>query len=289
MNNPILFSIIMPTFNRAGFIGKAIKSVVDQTFINWELLIIDDGSTDNTKDIVSKFSDPRIRYIYQINKERSAARNNGIQKSSGDFICFLDSDDYYLDDFLAEFNKEISKNNFKNAFYFCNTFCEKSNGIIVKSGGANEYFSGNYDFLLNNTIGTPRVCLPSEILKKNFFDLQIRIGEDFELWMRLINDLEIKYIRSYTQVFLDHDERSINNNFVTQSLIAIELRIKTASKYRDKFSKEAFSAFKNQNKLKLARLYFGNNKVECIRYSIQVLLSGSYSKKEALFMIIKSI
>ena len=289
MKNPIMFSIIMPTFNRADFIRKAIKSVIDQTFINWELLIIDDGSTDNTKEVVSNFSDPRIRYIHQINKERSAARNNGIQKSKGSFICFLDSDDYYLDDFLAEFYKEISKNNFKNAFYFCNTFCEKSNGVIEKSPGANEHFLGNYDFLLNNTIGTPRVCLPSGILKTNLFDVQIRIGEDFELWMRLINGLEIKYIKSYTQVFLDHDKRSINNNVIIQSLISIEIRVKTASKYKDNFSKEAFSIFKNNNKLKLARIYFGNNKLACIRYSIQVLLSSSNSKKEALYMIMKSI
>jgi glycosyltransferase involved in cell wall biosynthesis len=93
MKSPF-FSIILPTYNRASFISKAIESVIDQLYNKWELIILDDGSTDNTKEIVLSFNDDRIRYIYQENKERSAARNNGIRNAKGEYICFLDSDDY---------------------------------------------------------------------------------------------------------------------------------------------------------------------------------------------------
>ena len=93
------FSIIIPAFNRAHLISKAIDSVIAQTFEDWELIIVDDGSTDNTKDLICNYQekDSRINYIFQKNAERSAARNNGIANAKGEYICFLDSDDYWCD------------------------------------------------------------------------------------------------------------------------------------------------------------------------------------------------
>ena len=105
----ILFSIIIPTYNRANLIGKAIDSVLAQTYHNWELIIIDDGSTDNTRDVVRSYNDNRIKYFYQENRGRSAARNYGIDISKGDYISFLDDDDYYLENFLEEFFHIISE------------------------------------------------------------------------------------------------------------------------------------------------------------------------------------
>ena len=95
IQNPLV-SIIIPTFNRGYILPRAIKSALSQTYQNIELIIIDDGSTDNTEEIVKDFSDPRIQYIrYSENKGRPAARNKGIKKSKGDFFAFLDSDDEY--------------------------------------------------------------------------------------------------------------------------------------------------------------------------------------------------
>ena len=79
----ILFSIIIPIYNKAKFLPKAIESVINQTFEDWELKIVDDGSTDKTSDVVKQYPDNRIRYIYQENSERSAARNNGIKHAKG--------------------------------------------------------------------------------------------------------------------------------------------------------------------------------------------------------------
>src|ERR1035437_3389515 len=115
MNNPV-FSIILPTFNRAHMLSKAIESVLSQSFVNWELLIVDDGSTDNTALLVSNYTDVRIQYIYQQNQERSAARNNGIVKAKGQYICFLDSDDYFREDHLFRFYESLVANSFPIAF-----------------------------------------------------------------------------------------------------------------------------------------------------------------------------
>lgn len=91
-------SIIVPTYNRADLLGLAIKSVISQSCKDWELLIIDDGSTDNTRSVVAEFTqkDDRIKYFYQENKGQGAARNVGIQNAQGEFIAFLDSDDEWL-------------------------------------------------------------------------------------------------------------------------------------------------------------------------------------------------
>src|ERR1051325_3991500 len=88
MGNPF-FSVIIPTYNRADFIRKPIDSVLAQKFSSWELIIVDDGSTDNTGQVVKSFTDSRIHYVYQSNQERSAARNTGIKNSKGQYICFL--------------------------------------------------------------------------------------------------------------------------------------------------------------------------------------------------------
>jgi glycosyltransferase involved in cell wall biosynthesis len=90
-----LVSIIMPAYNTAAYISAAIDSVIRQTYINWELLIIDDGSTDETKTIVFGYHDMRIRYYYQENSGVSVARNKGLAEMKGDFFCFLDADDIF--------------------------------------------------------------------------------------------------------------------------------------------------------------------------------------------------
>jgi glycosyltransferase involved in cell wall biosynthesis len=89
-------SVVICTYNRAHFIAESIQSVLDQTFADFEIIVVDDGSTDNTKEAVDSFQDPRIRYVYQENRGLSAARNTGIRTSIGEYISFLDSDDIWL-------------------------------------------------------------------------------------------------------------------------------------------------------------------------------------------------
>lgn len=94
-------SIVIPTYNRADMILTALESVLAQTFSDWEAIIVDDGSQDDTRAVVSAVKDERVRYIFQANKGLPGARNTGIRASTGEYVAFLDSDDAFLPDKLA--------------------------------------------------------------------------------------------------------------------------------------------------------------------------------------------
>lgn len=98
-----VFSIIIPTFNRADLLPRAIQSVLAQTFTDFELIVVDDGSTDNTREITQYIKDARLRYVYQKNKGVSAARNAGVALAGGHYVTFLDSDDEALPEWLDHF------------------------------------------------------------------------------------------------------------------------------------------------------------------------------------------
>ena len=108
MNN--LVSIVTPTFNRAYILTTAIKSILSQTYKNWEMIIIDDGSTDNTKELVLSFEDKRIKYLYQKNAGPSAARNKAPLTAKGEWIAYLDSDNELLPNYLEVMIDWITKN-----------------------------------------------------------------------------------------------------------------------------------------------------------------------------------
>lgn len=103
-----LVSVIMPTYNRAALIGDAIQSVLDQTYDRLDLLLIDDGSTDNTENIISQFNDPRLKYVRQENKGAAAARNHGLALRTGAYVAFIDSDDIWFPEKL-ELEIEVMK------------------------------------------------------------------------------------------------------------------------------------------------------------------------------------
>lgn len=126
-----LVSIIMPCYNGAEYIEETINSVLKQTYQNWELLIIDDGSNDESVNIVKKYQqDQRVKLIQQINAGSAAARNNGIRHSKGQYVVLLDSDDIWLPKFLE---KQINFMKQKNAICVCCSYGridEKSNDIL---------------------------------------------------------------------------------------------------------------------------------------------------------------
>ncbi len=88
-------SVVIPTHNRANYIAHAVESVLDQTFRDYEIIVINDGSTDNTQEVLKKFED-KIKLLHQENKGIAQTRNRAIQESTGEYIAFLDSDDYWM-------------------------------------------------------------------------------------------------------------------------------------------------------------------------------------------------
>lgn len=125
------FSIIVPTYNREKYLYKCINSVLDQTYDKFELIIIDDGSTDNTEKLVKKYHDKRISYFKNDNNGIGYSRNFGIDKAKGDYIFFLDSDDYLEEYMLEEVSKHIKDNDILIFNY--KEFFESNNNILLNS------------------------------------------------------------------------------------------------------------------------------------------------------------
>ncbi len=110
------FSVVMPSYNRSTFIKESISSVLAQEFLDFELIFVDDGSVDDTKQLVEDIIklDSRVRYFFQENKERGAARNTGIKRSLGKYVLFFDSDDFMLPTYLSTLHKWIVHLNHPN-------------------------------------------------------------------------------------------------------------------------------------------------------------------------------
>jgi glycosyltransferase involved in cell wall biosynthesis len=208
LKNPF-FTIVIPTYNRAHLISKAIDSVITQTFENWELIIVDDGSTDNTKELILGYQkkDLRIKYIYQENAERSAARNNGIENAKGEFICFLDSDDYFLPNYLLNLRKHSSNH---ETIYYVGLVLGKES-VLKNRDELPVCGLKQFDQLCIATIHSQQVCVPSKIAKEYKFNPKTRIAEDLELWIRMNQYHNFQYIEnSFTVVVVDHSERTID-------------------------------------------------------------------------------
>lgn len=254
----ICFSIILPTYNRATFLPRAIKSVMAQGYSNWELIVVDDGSTDETEQLVKQYAkkEKRIKYLYQENAERSVARNNGIKNAKGNFICFLDSDDYYHTTHLENFVDLITNKGFEDALYF--------SGVSVNkfSQGEQKYYTSvqnKIEFILLNSLGTPRACVSKNCFNNNLFDRNIRIGEDTDLWVRMGLLYNIYFHKVKTFVEVEHESRSINGNSCYAHLITLR-KILSMENVKKKVSNKVRKNIICNTYFNIAKYEMGNKK-----------------------------
>lgn len=211
-NKNILFSIIIPTYNRADMISNSINSVIKQIYTNWELIIVDDGSTDNTDIVINNFKDQRIKYFKTKNQGRSSARNYGIEQAKGNYLCFLDDDDYYYDNFLSEFYNEITLKNYPIAIFMSSQDEESKTGIIIKNEVPN-IDEKKINILFSYTNNFQPFCIPKEILLDNKFDPRFELAEDFHLLFRIILKYPLFYIPKSLCVYKIHDEMTMEHEF----------------------------------------------------------------------------
>ena len=191
-----LVSIIMPAYNSAVYIAESIESVRSQTYVCWELIIVDDGSTDGTSTIVKKYCeiDSRIRYVFQQNSRQGKARNNGISHSHGAYIAFLDSDDLWFPEKLTLQLQFIESNNVDLVFSECFIFekyfdlDEKSDKMHISYGEFKGESAVNL-FLSGNQASTLTVLCKRGILEDvgGFTEnILIQNAEDYHLWLKLL-------------------------------------------------------------------------------------------------------
>ncbi len=181
-----LFSVIIPVYNRAGPLARALKSVLAQTCKDFEIIVIDDGSSDNTKHVVDSFADPRIHFFEQENKGASAARNAGIDLARGNYVAFLDSDDVFLPHHLVSMKYLLAGQS--NAAGFARIVVDRGNGnCLVKPPRAPRTGEDIATYLLcdRGFIPTITLVVPHKIAASVRYDENVVQGDDKDFAIRL--------------------------------------------------------------------------------------------------------
>ena len=211
--NP-LFTIVIPTFNRAKLLKKAIQSVIDQTISDWELVVVDDGSTDDTKEIVTAFKKENILYVFQEKKERSVARNKGIEKASGRYICFLDDDDYFLENHLEKFNEFLVLRDFPETILRSGYSKSFENGRRVQTPNFNiQQHKNPVYFSAFNMCGVWSLCIHTNFLQDDIFPVDFPHWQDTHLILRLLSKYPFHQIDTYTYVYRIHPQMGSIHHF----------------------------------------------------------------------------
>ena len=221
-----LFSIIIPTYNRANLIGKSIESVLAQEFKDFELIIVDDGSKDLTEEVINQFIDPRIRYFKKENGERGAARNYGSVRARGSYINFFDSDDSLYPHHLQIAEKLISVHD-KPVFFHLAYDQRLPDGTLV--GVSNNFSDSTHDIIMfNNVLSCNGVFIRRDIAVQFPFeeDRILASSEDWELWIRISSRFKLIVSNEVTSSVLQHESRSLYtipvDKVVARDLLFIE-------------------------------------------------------------------
>ncbi|PAM95555.1 glycosyl transferase [Flavobacterium sp. IR1] len=210
------FSIIIPLYNKENFIENTIKSILDQTFGDFEIIVINDGSTDKSEEKVLGFNDDRIQYFKKENQGVSATRNLGITKASANYIAFLDADDYWYPEFLETMHHYCNLLPDQNIFTAAIEI-ETSKNIFPAQYSIQK--TGDFEFVnyFKASIKESVLLTSSTIFNKKVFDevgvfdTQIKSGQDTDLWIRIGLIFPILFVWKVL-IRYTHDENSLSKN-----------------------------------------------------------------------------
>lgn len=233
----ILLSVVIPTYNRVDYLREAIESVLAQTYKNYEILVVDDGSTDNTRELVASYAS-RIKYIYQDNKGPSAARNNGIRNAKGNLIAFLDSDDLWHPDKLAKqvavFVENPSLSFLATGYGEINTKYEVIKTNVLQSS---ELRSLQRKEMYKNFFATSSVMVKKTCFNKaGLFNENLHFAEDWEMWIRILKYYSFDYVPNLLVQYRVHPIKitttSVSNN-ITDWKKVIEMHSCNGDGFKD--------------------------------------------------------
>jgi glycosyltransferase involved in cell wall biosynthesis len=206
------FSVIIPTYNRGPFIKDTIQSVLDQNYQSFEVIVVDDGSTDNTGEIIQSIPSSKIRYYKKKNEERGAARNFGMDRAKGEYITFLDSDDRYYPPYLERGLEMIKKHNSPKFFHLGYEVVDQQGNQLRKV----DYLQDDdiYIFVRGNPLSCLGVFLHHEIAQKHKFReyRPLAGSEDWEMWTRVAVHYGIKVDNRISAAMVQHEGRSLAKN-----------------------------------------------------------------------------
>ncbi len=180
-------SVIIPCYNQARYLADALKSVQAQTWPDWEAVLVNDGSTDDTAAVAAQFLDSRIRYIYQDNQGLSAARNTGIRAAQGRYLAFLDSDDEWEAEFLEKCIQVLESDHALAGVYTLNFHIDQNGHTLPDNGGQVVEPASFRSRLLEGGYFPPNsvVVVAAVVREMGLFDVALTSEEDWDLWLRI--------------------------------------------------------------------------------------------------------
>ncbi len=216
------FSIVIPTYNRANFLKKTLTSVLDQTYKNFEVIVVDDGSTDHTNEVMEEFTGV-VQYFKKTNEERAAARNFGVQRAKGEFVTFIDSDDILKPHHFEEANKITLNNPEIDVFHLSYDIVDSNNKVIKEPL--------SYSGIINDKLieGNFLSCIGTFVRAKVFEQFQFNEirelsgSEDYEFWLRIASQLDIHYFDLNTASMIQHDDRSVVSTYPEKLIKRIDI------------------------------------------------------------------
>ncbi len=256
-------SVIIPTYNYGKYIDKAIDSVLAQTYQNFEIIVVDDGSTDNTEEIVLGRYKDNVRYFYQENRGAPAARNSGTKRVRGRYLVFLDADDFLHHEYLQKMVAGLNSSK-EAGWIYCRWQYVDTKGNIQESAFSNTPFAyrkklrGNIfmEMLSGSLICCCAVLIKSECVEEvGGFDERLTAFQDYDLWLRIARRYEVEYIDDVL-AFVTLHEGSISTKgkpYPSRSIIN--------SKIEENYSDYIVRLGVKWRKIKAAEYYYLGNKM----------------------------
>lgn len=285
-----LFSIVIPTYNRADLLPRCIDSVINQSFADFEVVIVDNYSEDNTSQLVADYqkNDSRIKYIQEHNNGVIAhSRNVGIRASKGDYVCLLDSDDWFAVDKLGILSHYIKENAPDLLYHKMRLVDEKGDGPIQ---GKSLAWNHKYDELLikGNVIFNSSVCVKRSVLQHIggiSEDEKLKSAEDADCWLRIAKEgYNFFFIDKVLGFYWVGDNISSNINTLKQREYLYSLHINNLNGANKK------KATRTLNYIRGIRYYEAGMKIESLNCYLKSIPMYSFGKTlKALIMVLKSI
>jgi glycosyltransferase involved in cell wall biosynthesis len=224
--NDCKVSVVIPTFNRATYLVNALESVISQTCAPLEIIVVDDGSTDNTADLAARFGD-QIRYLTQQNSGPSSARNRGIREAQGDLIAFLDSDDVWLKEKLELQIEQFARKQFLGLVATGYFSCDENLAHPVQVPRPLLSVAVSKEILIRNPWPTPSVMVSRRCFDTvGLFDEGLQFAEDWDMWIRIARrfptetlNKPLVLIRKHQECLSGSAERKMHNFEVWLDLI----------------------------------------------------------------------
>jgi glycosyltransferase involved in cell wall biosynthesis len=229
-----LVSVVIPTHNRAHLLGRAVRSVLRQTFLDFELIVVDDASADDTTSIINGFPDKRIKYIrHGSNLGGPAARNTGITNARGDYIGLLDDDDEWFPEKLEKQVLKFSQVPETVGLIYCGYEVRESDNRLLRTYLPDARGDVHLRLLLGTTIGSPTPLIRKACFQKaGLFDESLKSCQDWDMWKRISDRYEFDYVPEVLAIGYRH-EKQISSDFTSM----IPGRTRMVEKHLAEFSR----------------------------------------------------